>query len=1797
MKIRFFPENINKDSALATKLDPKKSLFKYKDFKKQLFKDLQKAKKFVGDEPGSTMKFYLSVKHNYLDKDDKPLFVVGLPSGSWKNYLKERIKAHKDIDAIGTFTFDESQKDEKGISFIELSIEKGKAKRKLIKKDIDKWLMPSGFEISFKDVEEITEDISGIVEEDGVMKDEAGLDYNLDPTDKVQALFISLKDGKYKEDSKKQAVSAKIKSFIDQWQTKYALLNPQQQDSVKEKYSNYNFILDWLDNQTDEESSSLGLAGIILSGDDNGVSTLAVADIGEFGLEKAGKIDRMKGTNYSKICKAIELFNKEMDIDRKRTLFTGMMGLIKKWTDHHRKDKVSTSKTKKQLAGFDKLYNKYEKFLMISKDVKLETDEKSIHKDSQNKIGTKTLFDETAGTKKSSEQAKDVRDATIDDRAIRLAELLQRGKADNDDKTFGAVMKWLADNVFTELEDKYITATDHLFKKKSNLISDILSVFKPGSLRTRYLLDKLKSQESPYVKLAFSLGLMGKTWRDSLAVVAGVDTHIDSTVEREDAMSLIISGYTTDQIDQILRTTQDNSTFEGAIKEYLENKHPNMRKQIRAHMNLKKAKDSGDTDAINTANDDYLSSMIHRLRKEGSLGKKLDKNKLLEGLTTWLKGATDEERKAMLDEDSNFMKTLRDMSGWLSYSGIDDGDLAYIQEKFKAPQNPPEGKETNAIFDQLKALSAKQETKNALSRWSQDKDMGKQFKDILFDSSVKNPQKAVVANFCGDAEFKRWNEIEKELQDDPTNKALLAEREKIFERAYVGLQALMSKADVHHDIQKEINETLNSNGVKGAVYQKIVKLAKSGFTINFGTDVLMHLNKLEPNSPEFAAIAADKDLIKVLQARTLGNLGIQSNVMQWEFIVAELNLKKPYSNTVLEDAERKEASSDNFKRKHRKNRGKLLTPTDIKKQNDKLDDQKKDPKFWAARLAYEYEKGYFSRDEHTLLQTIFEAQKAGNTLEDVLEVLKELDRDAYDYIMEKDKHACRVIRDNIQGNKPIKAVDVLIDSRESVTLKRQVDEKEVVKLVDLMSVEDLLKEAFDFDTMKTWVKIKKGLITIIEETQKKIEAKKKSGESYEDEEGVLYSTQGALDKLNGKIKRFDISPMFLEKIDQVLPSHKAIEIKKKIRFKVGEELMADEDNDSKKLFANLGGFSPADIKLIGSDIKAISNIEIQKQSETGLQWSSQSSRMLQRDIAAADYLTKGWERNERLVAMDGLLTKEELEEEKELLITSLADAEGKLIKAQEKFEERKKEYDAKLTSAIVALTSAILFTLSMASGVGAAAGVVQLLWAVASTAMQTTVNTALKAVTGGDRSGTVLEQAEDAFFAALADQAGAVTGLIGANLAFALDVKALGTLSQGLDSNGKPLLTNWENILRTPFLKTAKGVLASTFNDIGSNFVKNLTDEKESALSDPIGSFKDWGVKQIKNLPKAYLKNLLMTSAATGVGALAKELNWDFLKFHNPNAAGSNRYTKEGDREFMASDAQLNFFKNDGNTFTSWYNDWGMFDASPKFGGAGWNGGDDPVKGLLEVFTSAAKNLQDPKVLIALGNAAVWGTMDGSTKGIKQRLTGLVDTAINDFTAFNGEPLDSETKDLLKKTMTEAFDGAVGEKQQEVIDIIENGYGTNIEIDLDDLKDNEFEPHQILDIWEKINRIGDGNDADNNLKFFNEAAKVLGLTEDQIKLYRREEHCKEFNSILNYRTDYTEKVSIYNRILSNNDFVQRYIEDRNNEGAHPKQIKYTIEFDGEDMTNTKDLENDLNSIYAEWSEFTNMDAKDIQLIF
>jgi hypothetical protein len=816
---------------------------------------------------------------------------------------------------------------------------------------------------------------------------------------------------------------------------------------------------------------------------------------------------------------------------------------------------------------------------------------------------------------------------------------------------------------------------------------------------------------------------------------------------------------------------------------------------------------------------------------------------------------------------------------------------------------------------------------------------------------------------------------------------------------------------------------------------------------------------------------------------------------------------------------------------------------------------------------------------------MFEAQKKGVKVSEVLTELKDLSDSTYEYIQEEDNHACEVIRDAAKTDRAIKAKEMLLDSRESVTLKRQVKSSEVDKLIDLMSPEELLQEAFDFEALKKNVDAKKDVLQLLEQT--------------EDEE-VRAQQQARLEELNRAIKRFDISPSFMDDLDRVLPPQKAIEVKASLRGKVGDALTADGDNPTKTLVKELGGFTDADMKLMGADIRAISAIEYEKQSETGLQWSSVSSRMLQRKAADGDFLTKGWERNERLEAMGGVLNESDLEEEKEMLAKGMLQAEAALADARQKFEERKAQLDKRLAQVINALMQAVFFTLTMASGVGAAAGIVQLVWALSSAFMQTSVSEAIRMVTSGDRSGGALEKAEDFFFAQLASQAGAITGLIGTNLAFALDVKALGVMSQGTGPDGKPLLSSWENILRTPFLKTAKGLLSSTFSDIGSNFVERVANEKDSVLKDPIGDLAAWGEKTVKSLPKRYLKSLLMTTAATGVGALAKELDWDFLKYHNPDSASKNRYTANGeDRAFQSSDARLGFFNSDAENFSDWFNGWGMFDASPSFGGnAAWNGGSDPLDGFISVFTSAAENLQDPKVLTALANSVVWGSMDGSKHGIKQQLGGMVEKSLDSLTVYRGEPIDPATRAKLKEQMETSLEDSINKQQNELVEALDKGYGSNLtQEQVEKLRAGEYNPQEMMILWNQFDWIGDGQDAKNNLKFFNKVAGVLSLNEKQMKLYRREKACHSFKTVDEFVLHYNANKDEYNRVLNDKAFVDTYVAQRSSDGKHPKQIQYTISFDGEDLVNVKDVERDLNVIYAEWKQLKEMEAEDMSLVF
>jgi len=1768
MKIRFTPDKINEKEAIAAKQKPEKHLFKYKEFQKQLSKDLQKAKNFLGEQPETEMNFYLSVEHKYGDREkvDRPIFVVGNPAGTWKKFLKNRIlnAQTKKTDAIGTFCFKESTNGK----FVELTILKGKAKPKIIKKQLEKWLLPGGLEIRFGGDDDLgSEDSSDI----GATQNSGGPE--LDAKDKVQALFIALKNGKYDETPQKvHQIKVKIKTFIEKWLRQYDTLSDVKQEKLKDKKAIYEYItdeLDKMDNDSDSSDNSAPQVELDNSGDEieerNPNEIYRDTQIGVDGDEKLPK-PGMFGSAYEKLYKAMQAFNNEGDLNRKNDLFRGVMSMANKWINEHKGDFFKPD----QFDAVKKMLLNNKHLLKKTKKASLSDKEKNIHQ-----TGEK-LTDETSGTHKSSDIAKEVRDATIDDRAIKLAEILDLGNASNSDTTFGSIMKWLADNSLNELEEKYAEATKKMksnkSKEPSDLIGDILSVFEPGSLRTRYLIDKLRKKESPYAKLAFALGLLGKTWF--------------STVELDDS-SGIIKGYKPQLIDAIWEA-DDVTTYEGAINECLNKDYKKLVQQIKAQVELKQAREGDDLDVKNEANDIFLTNVIDKLKDESLIGR-LDPNKLINELMEWGMGASEDELNHILR--GPMMAKLTEMSSSTSVSGLDSRDLIYIKDRLNGllAQKERENKKPNdeetqksnkdqMMLDHLKGVLDKQKDKNSFSKWLDDKDIGNEIKGILFGENVKDTQKSIINKFLADSE-----------KDGKTE-------EEQLESAYTKLQSLMDEAGVHHDLQIEIKDLVESNGRRGEVYQKLMGMASDPPFFSFGEKVINELKKLdlsnEKDQEQLTEIISNDELLQVLRNN--------SKDEYWETI------KKILGKDVQKTKDEKLVDK-RTKNPERISRAKLN-----QENKEEVGKRKSTPEFWAARLSYEYNKGVFSTDEHKLLQTMFEAQKAlssPNTIDTVMEdELRSLNKKAYDYIKTKDNHACKSIQSALNSGAKIKAKDVFSDSRESVWLQRKVDYNELETLVSTMSESELLEEFFDFDTLKKLIADKKSHLGTLADS------------NLSSSEREVF--EKSLAKLNDQIKQFDISSGFQDEIDRVVSAEKALKIKKAIRFKLGDKLMEKDDNEAKKLLREQAGFSKADIQLLGADIKAISNIETEMQSETGIQWSSLSSRMLQRDVAAADYLTKGWDKNDKLEVLSGRIPEEDLEKEKETLLKGLQESETKLQEAQAKFEERKAQYDARLEAAVSALMNAIVFTLSMASGVGAAAGVLQLVWALSSTLMKTAADHAIKVFTKGDRTGGALQKAEDFFFDALAQEAGAISGMIGANLAFALDVKALGTFSQGKGSDGKALLSSWENILKTPLLKTAKSSITGIFNDIGTNFVKNLTDEKHVMPDDPIASLQDWGENQLKSLPRKAAKTLLMTAVTTGVGELVKDN--DDLKaifgFKNPDAAGANRNTSDQDNnpltsentEFKSSDARLGFFDTDKKSFEDWFNGWGMFDASPTFGiDAKDAGNHKPEDGFFDVFAKAVEGLKDPKMLTALANAAVWGTMDG-TGGIKGELGKLVDNSIDHFVTHSDVPLDEATrkmlldkKDALQEEMSIAVDGVAKEKLAEIQKAIGEKCASNLSEEQKDIiqnKPEELEIHQILDLWEEMNYIGNG-DAHRNLEFFNYVAKIIGLSDKQIKLYRRESECHKFKSIRAFRTHYAGKSSKYDTILNNQDFVNQYVKDRSNKGRHPTGLNYTLVIDDNESSKSKKLENDLISIYDIWKKMKQLSAtddievKDIQFIF
>lgn len=1515
----------------------------------------------------------------------------------------------------------------------------------------------------------------------------------------------------------------------------------------------------------------------------------------EQNIKAFDKLNSKLEPSFKKIYEALKAFQKAPS----KELLQHVVRLMEHWTTKNPKDK-------KRREFLQSLQNGLIKNLLGD-----EVQDMKIGNDTFATDSTKLFDDAIAGSTESSEKAKAVRDAKVSERARRLAELLKLGKAKKSDKLFGAVAKWLADSFDNKLEDEYNIACQQINNgQSSSLPADILSVFGVGNLQSRYLLDRLRGITHSLAPLAMKLGIMGNdafinnlAGRIALDIVTlgtlelgmAIPSALAGNEEPADAMEEVLKHLSATEINSILNAPPSDATYEGAINKKITGKVLGMerfKKQMETKKDILelKAKDPVPEQELNAANQNYMCSMVERLKKEhlsaeeGKLKKlwnkmtgRVNPDKLIQETLAWAEKASESEKAALLDPNGPFMLELEEMAKATKVSGFQQSHLAYLKKRLAAPKRNENSEMAEKLFDELDALSDQQHERTALSRRSNKDVVYENFKAVT-KLENGNPQLALVKRFAID-HLDEWNELTAQLASGTITEegraAALKRQGEILNIAMQGLRGMMGNAQVSSDRQMKIEEAVFSNGARGFIYQKLANLATGRPRYDIGAQILELLNGVPTSSAEFATIKNDKKLLAALKKRTLGKLNTEDNQTKWRDICKILGVKNedvPIGDGTVSEFEthRKDVS---------KARHKLIDPEELKKQKVEAAKQEKTAEFWAAKISQEYRS---TNNEQHLLMLFYKAQQKGVSGADIFTQLggganiEALDKDAHKRLLkETSDHAIPLFKKLSEGGK-ITAKEIMGDTVASVGVTNQnkawlavrnifrtTDEGEVKTLVKTMSAAEVLEYFFDFKPLKELAGQKGIQEAIISNVAASLPEKTRAQEEIK-----------ALNvKIQSFLSRCDISKDVMLELDAMMKPKHALEVKKIIRFKLGNELQAEGPNDTKKVFKDMG-FSDEDIRLLGLDIKAISNIETAKQSETGLQWSSVSSRMVQRDIAEAEYLTKGWENKDRLKQI-GTLSAEDIKAEKLQMIESFAEAETLLKEAVQQFEERKGQYDQQLKDFISTLMAAIIAGVSIASGAGAALGIVQLMWAMFTPVVKNLISQVVKRATDGDRGDAVTfkEHLSEWFFNTLADEAGTAMGFIGANLAFALDVKAIGVLMpSGAKNSG---WTAWDNILKSPFLKTAKSYISGTFDNIGRSFVETWTKKtKGSSATSAVAELENFGKNTVVKLGKSYLKALVLTTFTTGANELATKLGWDSAKWHHTGGASGNLNTTGEPRAFNSDDARFmdvakfNENKEQQGVFTSFVNSLGMFDASPKLLGSGNYATSDlsaPWE-FIKIPAVAIQNLSDPKYLNTVVNNFVWGSSEfkGGGIGISHVIAGMVDSAIGAFQpqkpktgatdeytkaqkAF--EQKREELAKRLEKELTDEIRVQLGTKKNEIIAVIQE-WATNL-VDPKVIPNFPALTVPIVTAWDALNNAKDIMNVWKNMEFMDtpanlltikdHAKKELGLDANQFDLF----YAKVCNALNPKSSEdiiqkyYTEQANI-EAALMNAKFVKAY---------------------------------------------------------
>lgn len=1221
--------------------------------------------------------------------------------------------------------------------------------------------------------------------------------------------------------------------------------------------------------------------------------------------------------SFDNIIKLVEKFTLDTKWNMRQSMLTAIMGQAKGTVEKYKAEKSNPKRT----AVLDALIAKIQPIVNAA-PVKSDDDkEKAKLNVRDEQVSGKTFGEKgVAGEESASQKARAMRDASVDERALEIAKVLNLGKAAGNDKNFAAVLRWV--NEAGNLADKYESATQKLYKKTSTLLADLSMVFGSG-LRGQMLINRLEGSESSHTKLAACFGCLG----------AGSFSQMFSS-EKADAMSIIRNEYNAKRIKEIFDGADD---FAKACLAFL-NKNPKLLAELRAIAdvktqqenieNLKKATDDASKDELKKAqiklhavNNAYLDSIIERIKDSSVVGR-VDGDQLQKDIKDWADRVTQEERDAALS--GAFMKNLAQMRDSFSPNGVDKKLYKHIERILSEPRASAEDKaalESNAIFNEVQKLAIEQGDKNRVKRWKENKETGEKFKAIILSGDSKNPQLSTVTRFAVDMvkEGKTIASRDASTMDEKQKKALEAlqlqyatiganllkdektlitaftdpktptnVRDAIFEIAMGKVKGLMDIAGVHSKFVEELDETIRSNGARGAAYQALAKLAadEKGLTnIGVGDDIIEILEGIDADSPEFATIKTDTEMLEALKVRVIGRTGLGKK--DWVKISKLLGLSGSLANPSVEIANAKDA----FVGKRKNNRSKILSPAEKEKLGKEQAEAQKMPSYWAQRLALEYKKGILV-DKIAVSEMVIKAKKAGAAWDAVMTELFGINEKAHGYIM--------VLLRNPDGSsgKNLSMTDYLQMLADKTFISQNTRMSKMREMVANLSMQELIEQSFSFpqagisdaltkakgdlDTVEKALEAAKTAVEAANKTAETtgaalkanddaktkldtdlaaaadadkpkiqteidklvaarvalakanddaVAAATKAGTDLTTANNAVKTAQDALTKaqddsqeaIDTLVKNLDLRPDFTKLLNKALDPQFALEIKNLIREKVVSELSNDAAAAAKAF-----GLDKADIQLLTENIRAIALNEKELQSKTGVQYYGLTARAIVRDVATANHAKELSKGQEKLTAMkkggDPAKTKAAKAEISEKLQITGEEKNARIAA----FEERKKQYDDRIKAVVNELVSIAV----KAATIPLAA--IPFLPGVIEASIKAVVNNLVNKGLGGDRAG-----GWDTVFKNMAKDAAKDIAISIVNDALPMIASHSSALLQDLAIKAKDTLNRVEAI-RKPV-----EALVSAYNFVKDKIdavtswgpIKNITNAID-AVSDKIKSLK-----------------------------------------------------------------------------------------------------------------------------------------------------------------------------------------------------------------------------------------------------------------------------------------------------------------------------------------------------------------------